>query len=132
MGGTSANRLTGLSGGVDGDTFGAAGGEQSVLIDESNLPNVILSEASLTAATTTTLADQIEVDGVTNGDWTTGGASRTVQDVRYGGAAGSLATLTPALTSATTIGGNVPLGGSASPVNLVQPTIILNYIMRVL
>lgn len=38
MGGTSADRLTGLSGGIDGDTLGATGGEQSHVLTAGEAP----------------------------------------------------------------------------------------------
>jgi microcystin-dependent protein len=38
MGGTSANRLTGLSGGIDGDTMGVAGGLESHTLTIAQLP----------------------------------------------------------------------------------------------
>ena len=38
MGGASANRLTGLSGGVNGDTFGAVGGSQSHTLTIAQMP----------------------------------------------------------------------------------------------
>lgn len=38
MGGTSANRLTGLSGGVNGDTLGASGGAESHTLTEGQMP----------------------------------------------------------------------------------------------
>jgi microcystin-dependent protein len=38
MGGTSANRLTGLSGGVNGDTFGATGGSESHVLLATEMP----------------------------------------------------------------------------------------------
>lgn len=39
MGGTSANRLTGLSGGVDGDTLGAAGGSEKHTLSIGEMPS---------------------------------------------------------------------------------------------
>jgi microcystin-dependent protein len=38
MGGSSANRLTGLSGGVDGDVLGAAGGEEAHTLSTAEMP----------------------------------------------------------------------------------------------
>jgi microcystin-dependent protein len=38
MGGVSANRLTGLSGGIDGDILGAVGGAQSVTLALADIP----------------------------------------------------------------------------------------------
>src|SRR5262245_1183772 len=42
MGGSSANRLTGLTNGVDGDTLGATGGLESTTIAQGNIPNYSL------------------------------------------------------------------------------------------
>lgn len=39
MGGSSANRLTGLSGGVNGDTLAATGGAESHVLTEAQLPS---------------------------------------------------------------------------------------------
>lgn len=39
MGGSSANRLTGLTGGVNGDTLGGTGGAESHALDASEIPN---------------------------------------------------------------------------------------------
>lgn len=39
MGGTSANRLTGASGGVDGDTFAAAGGAETHTLSTAEIPS---------------------------------------------------------------------------------------------
>lgn len=38
MGGTSANRLTGITGSVDGDVLGAVGGAESVTLDTTMIP----------------------------------------------------------------------------------------------
>ena len=43
MGGVSANRLTGASGGVDGDTLGAAGGVETVTLAQANVPSYNLT-----------------------------------------------------------------------------------------
>ena len=39
MGGSSANRLTGLSGGLDGDVLGASGGAQSHTLSQTEIPS---------------------------------------------------------------------------------------------
>jgi microcystin-dependent protein len=93
MGGTSANRLTNQSGGVDGDVLGAAGGSETHTL------------------TTAQLASH------THGQWN----SVTNHGAFSGGA-------TSAGTSAT--GGTTGSAGSGSAHNNVQPTIILNYIIK--
>lgn len=50
MGGSSANRLTGLSGGVDGDVLGAVGGTEGTTLAEANLPAHVHSDGTLAAA----------------------------------------------------------------------------------
>lgn len=55
MGGSSANRLTGLSGGLNGDTFAASGGAESVALVSGNLPpftiNIPLATGTGSAST---------------------------------------------------------------------------------
>lgn len=92
MGGTSADRLTGLSGGVDGDILGAAGGLETHTLTIAQMP---AHTHSLSGAITET------------------GSNR----VGSGGAFGST-TLTTGSTG----------GGGAH--NNVQPTFILNYIIK--
>jgi len=96
MGGSSANRLTGLSGGINGDNLGATGGSQSHL---------------LTAA-------QSGLPEHTHG----GGVSHTNTNGAAGDAAFTYVTQTQGVT-----GGAQP---ASSVHNNVQPTIILNYIIK--
>ncbi len=49
MGGTSANRLTGLSGGVDGDVLGASGGAETHVITNAHLPSGVPTSVSYVA-----------------------------------------------------------------------------------
>jgi microcystin-dependent protein len=116
MGGSSANRLTGLTDGVNGDTFGAAGGLESTVIAQANLPNVNLSAASLTVS-------------ITNGT-NVARTESTVSNVENVGGANSDVPVNVALDAITaSAGGNVPLGGSGTATNNVQPTIVLNKII---
>jgi microcystin-dependent protein len=93
MGGTSANRLTDQTGGLNGDTLGATGGSETHTLTTAQIPshshNVSLDGGSTPSGAAVALA----------------GASVT----------GSLATAT---------------AGSGNAHNNVQPTIILNYIIR--
>jgi len=91
MGGTSADRLTGLSGGVQGDTIGATGG----------------------AETHTLTAGQLPTSATYQRETSHGGQS---------GTAGSGLAQSPAQTALT--------GANNEAHNNVQPTIILNYIIK--
>lgn len=122
MFGQTAGRLTSAVSGINGDTLGASGGAQSFTIAQANLPAVNLSAASLAASTTST-SSQIGTNGTTGGNWATGGASRTVQSLVAG--AGGLDTVTPTITSTTTLSGVVPLGGSGTALANVQPTMVV-------
>ena len=94
MGGSSANRLTDQTGGLNGDTLGDTGGSETHTLTTAQMP-----------AHTHTVAAQQQVSG----DSTNRGGS---------GQLGAAATIT---TSSA---------GDGSAHNNVQPTIILNYIIR--
>ena len=93
MGGTSANRLTGLSGGVDGDVLGGSGGAESHLLLTAEMPS----------HTHTFTYGTNDVNG--------GGGSFPMYN------AGSIVKTTSAIG-----------GGGAH--NNIQPTLILNYIIK--
>ena len=109
MGGSSANRLTGQSGGVDGDTLGATGGAETHTLSsaESGLPTH-----------THTLSGGIE-----GGQSSGGGQNHFV----YTGDG----TNGQVRTDADTLSIDSVTGASASSAhNNVQPTIILNYMIK--
>jgi microcystin-dependent protein len=86
MGGSSANRLTDQTGGLDGDTLGDTGGSETVTILTGNLPAVTFAYIP---------------GGATGQGYTTPGTN----DISS-------------------------FSGSATAMNIVQPTIILNYIIK--
>lgn len=101
MGGTSANRLTGLTDGVDGDVLGGAGGLESQTLTESQMPA------------------HKHIDGFSNGG---GGGSYGNVAADSAGDMGFSGTSTLHPYTSTT-------GGGAAH-NNVQPTLILNYIIK--
>lgn len=112
MGGTSANRLTNQTGGLNGDTLGATGGSETHT----------LTEAQLAAHYHFTMWE-----GVSNDQVTTPAASRYAatqynpggENDAFHGFTSTAANV--ARTSST---------GSGAAHNNVQPTIILNYIIK--
>jgi len=96
MGGVSANRLTGLSGGVDGDVLGGTGGAETHTLTTSELP---AHDHNLPVD----IGGALNIQSLTS----TGGS-----DQGYDGSVDSTST-----------------GGGLAH-NNVQPTIILNYIIK--
>jgi microcystin-dependent protein len=121
MGGSSANRLTGVTGSVDGDTFGAAGGAETHT----------LTEAQLASHTHTGTTGNENANHQHTGD----GALNTSSVVNnLGTGAGTVVT---SMANNTTGSQNAnhqhtftsDAAGSGSAHNNVQPTIILNKII---
>lgn len=108
MGGTSANRLTNQTGGIDGDVLGATGGGETHTLTEAQMP----SHSHLNGVGDTSTVAYIY------GSTTTGAPGFGTGDIQTGSS-------TPSRQGFTSITG----GGAAH--NNVQPTIILNYIIKV-
>jgi microcystin-dependent protein len=119
MGGSSANRLTNQSGGLNGDTLGATGGSETVTIAQANLPNIAPTFAGDVVGNHT--------HSVPNDSPTGSG------NLAQGGDLGS-----PAKNSGGS-GGHTPSGTISSinggvaqtAMNIVQPTIVANKILYV-
>ena len=116
MGGTSANRLTGLSGGVDGDVLGAAGGAEShtlTITETAAHDHAVTGDTGNTQPTFTYSAN--------SANWS-GGSNFTITGLFASGGGFTLTMLNHkhsiSLTSAQTGGGGAH--------NNVQPTLILN------
>lgn len=109
MGGPSANRLTGLSGGVDGDVLGGSGGVESHTLTSAQIPahaHALNVKAGYATGGT--------------GDGPLAAQSTPSESSTWAGG-------TPTTTYTTTIANNTGGGGAH---NNVQPTFILNYIIR--
>lgn len=114
MGGSSANRLTDQSGGLNGDTLGDTGGSETHTLTIAEMPshNHGGSTGNNTAFPTA------------NAPYGDDGSQAAAGTGRYGPAS----PLTPTYTHTHSISSQ----GSGSAHNNVQPTIIANYIIRVL
>lgn len=133
MGGTSANRLTGLSGGVDGDTLGGTGGAESHTLTEAQLA---AHDHTATADPHTHTDDghthDVQVDYSTVGS---GGGSRqywsnlTVDPISQATKSAIALSGTADIQDAT-VTVTIADAGSGDAHNNVQPTIILNKIIK--
>lgn len=110
MGGVSANRITGAYGGINGDTLGDTGGAEAVTLTIAEMP-LHGHPFRLSVDSTTTPAQK------TTGGFLIDTLSQANQ-VAYTG--------TPSAATGEQIGGT---GGSDPHAN-IQPTIILNYMIK--
>jgi microcystin-dependent protein len=114
MGGSSANRLTNTSGGLNGDTLGASGGAETHTLTTAEL-------ASHTHVNT--LNDPGHFHDIKGGS----GAGGTVAVINNGAGSFNADNITATKTTGVTI--TNAAAGSGSAHNNVQPTFILNYII---
>lgn len=125
MGGSAASRLTATYFGSSGNTLGNTGGGESQTLTQAQLPNYSLTvtdpghvHAGNFVATSGT--------GTGNVTYSTAAAGGSFGALIFGGSAQGLQT-----PSATT-GITVASGGSGNPHPIVQPTMVLSYILRIL
>lgn len=116
----SATRLTSTHFGGTSTTLGATGGLESHTLTQAQLPNVSLSSASLSVSLSPSDSVHRGATPVSPFAAAAGGTNvwRLV-DV-------AVATMT------ASVGGTVPLGGSGAAHNNTPPTIICNYILRII
>ena len=117
MGGSSANRLTNQSGGLNGDTLGATGGSETHTLTTAQMPSHTHSVSSVTV----------------NGVQATGSGGAPWQGLVYSsGTNGSITNraTTYGVSSSNPHTASLANTGSGSAHNNVQPTIILNYIIK--
>lgn len=117
MGGSSANRLTNADDGLNGDTLGATGGGETQVLVTGNLPPYTPSGTNSNGSS---------VFSVTLASSAQSGATATVVN-NIQNATGFNTTVTPQ-TVQPTFTGNAQ-GGTSTAFGVVQPTLILNYII---
>ncbi len=123
MGGSAANRLTGQSGGVDGDTLGAAGGAETHTLGSSQMPSHSHARGTLATASAGSHNHSINTGAFhTSGNysrlsWGNNNASGT-QSTASGG------------SHSHAIRGYTGRVGSGRAHNNVQPTVVLNWIVK--
>lgn len=119
MGGTSANRLTDQSGGLNGDTLGDTGGAETVTLTTTDIPSHTHDKGTL--ATVGAGTHKHTIPNATSQNGSAGGAGSSSD--------GTIDTST-APNHTHTITGDTGSTGGGGAHNNVQPSIILNYIIR--
>jgi microcystin-dependent protein len=121
MGGSSANRLTDADDGLNGDTLGDTGGSETQTLVTANLPAYTPAGSVSTSVTVTA--------GVNTGGGASGTPPRTLAPINEGNQGNSSAAATA--TGSSTFTGTAQ-GGTSTAFGVIQPTIILNKILRVI
>lgn len=117
MGGSSADRLTNQSGGLNGDTLGATGGAETVTLDATMIPSHTHT-ASVTDPGHTHVLKGAS-DSNTDGQYIAGNNQNTTSGNH----------VTESATTGISVSNSSTGGGGAH--NNVQPTIILNSIIKI-
>lgn len=118
MGGSSANRLTGLSGGIDGDTLGAVGGTESHTLVTGELPSHSHAAGTLAADSAGAHTHTYQYT-YSLGNALSGGSGYNMW--------GESTTSTSSNGAHThTISGSTATAGSGTAHNNVQPSIVFN------
>lgn len=129
MGGTSANRLTGVSGGINGDTLGGVGGLETHTLTTAQLASHTHAVDPPATATDSQGSHSHTIEGGANwgssGGWGISEDSTASSNGQLNTDASGAHTHTVNIASFTS-----GAGGSGSAHNNVQPTIILNKIIK--
>ncbi len=123
MGGSSANRLTNANDGLDGDTLGATGGGETQTLATANLPAYTPAG---TIVSTPSLGVAIPVR-----TYATSGSNVSTQASNASNVGSDNGTLGVAVTGTIeSLLTGTAQGGTSTAFGVVQPTIILNYIIK--
>jgi microcystin-dependent protein len=123
MGGSSANRLTGLTNGVNGDTLGATGGLESFTLAETNLPAHTHDAGTLATASGGAHNHSISIRNTSNDQSVDTGAQSAADNNN------STENTSTDGSHTHTISGSTGSTGSTTAKGHIQPTIILNKII---
>ncbi len=123
MGGSSANRLTNADDGLDGDTLGDTGGVETQTLVTANLPAYTPS-----GSVSTSTSGSVTTTGY---GLVAGGAGAGIGNHPNNANANNPATWSISASSSSSFIGS-PQGGTSQALGVVQPTIICNYIIRVI
>lgn len=115
MGGSSANRLTAQTGGLNGDTLGATGGSETHTLTEAQLPSHTHTQTAQTPTFTYT------IDGINQGASSSKNVVVSISTSSDSSSVTTGADATPGSTAST---------GSGAAHNIVQPTIVMNCIIK--
>lgn len=122
MGGVSADRLTNQSGGLNGDTLGATGGEETHVL--------VTGELAAHTHTSPALTDPGHTHTLNNATGQVFQGSGTFHYAATGGSDTGTATISAnSASSGVSIAANTGSNGSGTAHNNVQPTIVLNKII---
>jgi microcystin-dependent protein len=113
----TGSRLTTAGGGVDGGTLGAVGGAQTQTLLTANLPPY--TPAGSVSVTSTGGATVVQSSGPTDNFASIAGAAVQTNQTRS------------AITSTGSLTGTAQ-GGTSTPFRTMQPTIVCNYIVRII
>lgn len=128
MGGSSANRLTDADDGLNGDTLGDTGGVETQVLVQGNLPNVNFTVSGITLSNPAPTGITLTNLGTLKGNVITPSGTDAVVGIGGAGAAITLTQNTQNTTVATQ--GTAASGGSGTAFGVVQPSIILNYLIK--
>jgi microcystin-dependent protein len=121
MGGSSANRLTDADDGLNGDTLGDTGGGETQTLVTGNLPAYTPAGTITNGAITFSTTQVTSVATGANAGFTTGPSTTNADMTSRTGVA----------QAASTFAGTAQ-GGTSTAFGVVQPTIILNKILRII
>ena len=123
MGGVTSSNLTSTYCGSNPDAVGANCGNQSKILLRTHLPNITFSSGGLSAITT--LGNNTNLLRVNTLNATLNG-SGSLDVLRTAGLDGLYT-----VTASTSISGTIPTGGSDTPISVIQPSLTLNYVIKV-
>jgi len=118
MGGSAASRLTSTTMTPDGNTLGASGGAQTVLLSKLNLPNTTFEVTIPSGQGSHNHVTGMSLGPGQNASFVSGGDANAGQT--------QISTSTQTLPA---MSGTAASGGSGTAINKVQPTLITNFII---